>query len=646
MYRNFFRKRILAPGLVPILVWILALAAPALAGPNPTVRLDTNLGAIHLELFREQAPVTVENFLYYVSAGFYDGRDENGSTIFHRTIDGFMIQGGGFTPEFYDVGREAQKSTRPGIPNEADNGLANDAYTVAMARTPDPASATSQFFINVADNPGLNHTAPTTAGWGYAVFGRVIEGADVVDAIKGIPTADNLVPNFEDVPTEAVTILRAEVTDLGDGREFPARLFYPHVAANDRWETEIAVINGDAEAPLAAILEGYDAEGAPVSDAVHLLLPPAGRRQFDVGEFFGNASDIRYFVLRADRETAYGYTKFHQEDRFRAAVPATAEPASGDMFVPHIASGPMWWTGIGLVNTGAEERTVEFVFDNGETATRTLVPGGHAAFDIRSLFGGNARPDIGSAVIRNAEGIVGLQLFGSTEESGNRYLDGLLLKDTAANELFFPHVTGTDHWWTGIVAYNAGAEACDLVVRPYRADGTALGLNAPPVTLLPGERYIGTETALGLPAGTAWLTVAGRKPGTSEGHPLSGLELFGTRDGNELGGFGVVGLPSASGILPRLRSTSWTGISLINTAFSRTTVTLSAMDNLGVERARETVSLDSRSKRVGIARELFSGDISAGTYIRYEADQPVATFQLNREASGFLLDGLPGLGLN
>src|SRR3569623_2508338 len=140
------------------------------------VKLHTNHGIITLELDAEKAPKTLENFLQYVRDGFFDG------TIFHRVIDGFMIQGGGFEP-----GMTQKKANAP-IQNEANNGLKNDAYTVAMARTSDPHSASAQFFINVGDNDIQNHTAPTAQGWGYAVFGKVVGGQDIVDRIKGVKT--------------------------------------------------------------------------------------------------------------------------------------------------------------------------------------------------------------------------------------------------------------------------------------------------------------------------------------------------------------------------------------------------------------------------------------------------------------------------
>ncbi len=161
------------------------------------VKLHTTLGTIALELDEAKAPETVRNFLEYVTSGHYD------NTIFHRVIDGFMIQGGGFEPGM------KQKSTRATIKNEATNGLSNEAYTVAMARTPDPHSASSQFFINVSDNDFLDHRAPTAQGWGYCVFGRVVEGKDVVDQIKKVQTGRRGM--HDDVPVEDVVIKKAEV---------------------------------------------------------------------------------------------------------------------------------------------------------------------------------------------------------------------------------------------------------------------------------------------------------------------------------------------------------------------------------------------------------------------------------------------------
>jgi len=164
------------------------------------VHIKTAFGVIVLELYPDRAPATVENFLRYAKEGFYNG------TIFHRVIDNFVIQGGGFEPGM------AQKATHEPIKNEANNGLRNSRGSIAMARTNDPDSASSQFFINITDNDFLNFTTPTDEGWGYCVFGNVVEGLNVLDQIKGVPTTSRF--GFKDVPLSDVIIQQVEVVSV------------------------------------------------------------------------------------------------------------------------------------------------------------------------------------------------------------------------------------------------------------------------------------------------------------------------------------------------------------------------------------------------------------------------------------------------
>ena len=183
------------------LLGLIASLVPffALAGANPQVELKTSQGTILIELYPEAAPASVDNFLQYVKSGFYDG------LVFHRVIEGFMIQGGGFDAQMN------QKAARAPIKNEAEaalrKGVRNAPGYISMARTNDPHSASSQFFINVADNSFLNHTAPSAQGWGYAVFGKVVGGTDVVDKIKAVPTGRK--GFHDDVPKEDVVIEKA-----------------------------------------------------------------------------------------------------------------------------------------------------------------------------------------------------------------------------------------------------------------------------------------------------------------------------------------------------------------------------------------------------------------------------------------------------
>ena len=194
-------------GLLPLFCLAANAAPPSTSNQkqgvtmttNPRVKMTTSQGDIIISLDAAKAPKTVANFLAYVNDGFFDG------TIFHRVIDGFMIQGGGFEPGL------KQKPTKAPVENEANNGLKNNKYTLAMARTQDPHSATAQFFINVANNDFLNHTAPTAQGWGYAVFGEVVEGKDVVDKMRGVATGNSGM--HQNVPTTDVMITKAAVIE-------------------------------------------------------------------------------------------------------------------------------------------------------------------------------------------------------------------------------------------------------------------------------------------------------------------------------------------------------------------------------------------------------------------------------------------------
>ena len=181
-------------------VLLLLLTTPTFAADgDPRVMFETSKGNILIELHPGDAPKTVENFLAYVKSGFYD------NTIFHRVIPDFMVQGGGFTDDM------KKKETRPPVVNEADNGLKNLRGTLSMARTNDPNSATSQFFLNVVDNAYLDHTAKTSRGWGYAVFATVVEGMDVADAIVSVRTT--VKGRMRDVPLQPVYIVKASVVE-------------------------------------------------------------------------------------------------------------------------------------------------------------------------------------------------------------------------------------------------------------------------------------------------------------------------------------------------------------------------------------------------------------------------------------------------
>lgn len=210
IFLNWLRvvRSLVLVGMLPLVSLSAQAAPPSTSTPkqgitsmstNPRVKMTTSLGDIVITLDAVKAPKTVVNFLAYVNDGFYNG------TVFHRVIDGFMVQGGGFESGL------KQKPTKANVENEANNGLKNNKYTLAMARTSDPHSATAQFFINVANNDFLNHTAPTAQGWGYAVFGEVTEGKDIVDKMRAVATANS--GFHQNVPTTDLLIIKAVVLE-------------------------------------------------------------------------------------------------------------------------------------------------------------------------------------------------------------------------------------------------------------------------------------------------------------------------------------------------------------------------------------------------------------------------------------------------
>jgi peptidyl-prolyl cis-trans isomerase B (cyclophilin B) len=214
-----FGEKFIMKWLIGVLVYMLTTNIYSAEAKSPLVSMKTNFGTIIIELDQAKAPQTVANFLRYVRDGFYDG------TIFHRVIDGFMIQGGGFTQEY------EQKKTYDPIENEADNGLKNLRGTIAMARTNDPHSATAQFFINVKDNNFLNYTSSTPRGWGYTVFGKVTEGMEIVDKIKEVPTGSHGRDFPTDVPQSPVIIEKVYV--VGDNVAEPTTpVKQPHKESN------------------------------------------------------------------------------------------------------------------------------------------------------------------------------------------------------------------------------------------------------------------------------------------------------------------------------------------------------------------------------------------------------------------------------
>jgi len=218
-------------------------------------------------------------------------------------------------------------------------------------------------------------------------------------------------------------------------------MYFPHIASNiGDWETEICIINTGSDKTITGNLKSYDNKGNKVSVSRSLTLKPHARTQITVGYEFANPENIGYMVFESDSSYIAGYTKFYITGKYRVAVPAVKESSTGDIYISHIASDENWWTGISLVNTTSSSKTLNIEFDNGDIKTKTLSAAEHQAFMISDLFDGNPPVDLKSAVIKNAAGIAGLELFASTDNSGNNYLEGIPLTDDTASDIYYPHI--------------------------------------------------------------------------------------------------------------------------------------------------------------------------------------------------------------
>jgi hypothetical protein len=408
-------------------------------------------------------------------------------------------------------------------------------------------------------------------------------------------------------------------------------LYFPHIATSIPWQTEIAIINTGDEA-FHDHLGAYSDTGEHLDDRL-IDLPVNGRRQINIADEFADHTKIAYLTL-SSVSPVLGYTKFSREGYYRAAIPAVRKVNTQEINIPHIASNADWWTGVSLLNTNfGPAKTLTIAFNNGQSFPYTLNMFEHKAFYIASLFNNQPPPDIQSAVITNASGIIGLELFGSLGSSNQ--LDGILLTGKTFSTIYYPHVPG-DGWWTGIVAYNPSGAACTITITPYSSQGASL----PTSTLsIPGQgKYIGMVAELGLPAQTAWFKIDSTSP-------ITGFELFGTVDGNQLAAYADGGGSGAyEGVFPKIEKNGWTGIAFVNTEATAASVTLTAYNDQGTAVATQVLPVGGHAKVVNYAEVIFTQDISGATYVSYTSDKKMVGFQLNGTSDGIMLDGLPALG--
>jgi len=408
-------------------------------------------------------------------------------------------------------------------------------------------------------------------------------------------------------------------------------LYFPHIASDSSWETEICLINASNIHNLNGFLTTYNDSGLQLN-TTSIMLAPDAREEIIVGNELASPSQIGYIIFESDSAAVIGYTKFYINSTYRVAVPATAQVNDSEIVIPHIASDAKWWTGISLLNTTDTNKELTIEFSNGTTKSRTIASKEHQVFTIKQLFDNLSQPSINSAIIKNGEGLVGLELFGSNGGFNENSLSGVLLKVDTTGSIYYPHIANDATWWTGIVAYNPSPSSCNLAITPYQQDGTMLNPQA--LQIAGKQKYTGSANSLNLPEASAWLKIEASQP-------ITGFELFGALSGNQLAGYTAVGISGSNGIFPKLEKVGWTGIAFVNIGASSANVTITAYDNRGAAIAVENIALSGHEKIVSDATSLFSADISAATYLKYSSTNDIVGFQMNGSGDGAMLDALP-----
>jgi len=442
-------------------------------------------------------------------------------------------------------------------------------------------------------------------------------------------TVDGDVMTLGDAGEEYYTLARVGIGSSGENASgnFSESYFFPHIASKGKWETEVAVVNKESR-EIPGVWAAYNNQGGKVAEK-SLTLPANGRRAVTIGDAFSNPENIGYVIFFCDSSTICGYTKFYQDGVFRVAVPAVQEVNTGDIYIPHVASNNTWWTGLALVNTMDTTKYVTITFNTGDSVGFSLRPGEHKQFSIKELFDDASQEEIAWGVLSDADGVIGLELFGAEKR-----LSGVLLRNECSETLYFPHVASNQTWWTGIAACKPGSAAAELTVKPYRKDGTALAELGAEIGA--EGKYYGDAGDLGLPAETAWFAIEASRP-------LNGFELFGTTNADQLAGYSAVNIKRQQGVFPKLEAEGWTGIAFVNTAAGSAEVSLRLYQDDGTVAAEKTLPLAGHAKKVETGEALFSGAAAEGSYIAFSADTDVVGFQLNSSADNKMLDALPGM---
>ena len=408
----------------------------------------------------------------------------------------------------------------------------------------------------------------------------------------------------------------------------PSKIYYPHFASELPWLSYIGTIN-QGTSSVTGVLSFYNSNGVLLAER-DMTLRANARNEYNIADEF-NIHTTGYAVFESPSPQIIGYTKFFLEGVYRASIPAVPEmDISGDeLFIPAIYSDGQWITGLAFVNTTNEPQNINVEFNSGEKAPITLQPGAHYSSSVSAIFG-TAKPQITSARITGASGIVGLAVLFK-----GSMLAGYLLNDKISTELYYPHIVDDDSWWTTLAAYNPNPIASNVKLHSYDAEGSLLFIQD--LLIDPYECFLGdVGNGLTLPSGTAWVKL-------SASVPLNGMQLAGRTNHLQAGGYSVVNNAGEKGCFVRIDISEVTGVAFVNTEESSAEIVLTARNDQGTQMATTTIHLAPYAKTVAVIEALFPGnDISTATYVNYSSDTSVAGFQINLSNNGRLMDALSG----
>ncbi len=419
------------------------------------------------------------------------------------------------------------------------------------------------------------------------------------------------------------------------------RLWFPAVAGNDVWETDLGLLNAASEARLAT-LRGFGPDGALLPEArrERLLFPGAAWR-IDVARDFPEPERIGSVRAELDGSGVVGYTLFRDPATGdRAAIPAVP-PGDARLVLPHVASTNLWRTGVALRNT--EETTLRptLRFSSGEAFPLELAPRESRTFWIRDLFGGAPRPDVDRAELTEAEGVVGLAIYLGEPAGGSRYFSGIALRPADAFRRVVPHVTGGTVWWTGLAFSHHLPLSQVVTAEPFDGDGLPL----PPLgfPILPDRTRVGAGPGLALPPETEWLRISGDSP-------VSAFVAYGRADGDGMGGLvppanarlrGILAVPEPA-VHPEFGNRGWTGLVFLNPDGVNASVRVSARNLDGAEMRARQLTLPPRRRWVGLLTDLFPGvDPASIASIPFDANLPVYALGITAGADGRSVAALP-----